>query len=349
MYLYFVILIALLHLCGYKPTIMVEKKQEAQYLFIAGGRTQKEIADIVGVSERTVHTWVHQYAWHKLRLAAFQAPATIADGLCAQLVELQASIAAREPGHRFATPQEAEVMRKLIVSLDKMKKTPSLSLNMQVLETFRNYVRPLNKQFAIDLADYTGRFLSGKSRDGYAPYELEYGIAPLSPYYDEPDEPPLPPPIACPDKAECKHPGNCVFPACFLPKPTRPDPMLQYAIPPIVYQHTHSSVQAVMAEHTEHQQVIPPHLAAVGSLITPPSSMPPSLPLPDPLSASSASPEETRSISATITSAPAKNNIVSLPHIPTPLPLPDPFSDSSSLPLPYPLPPSLLPCTVLIG
>src|SRR4051812_23110963 len=122
----------------------IDKKQQAQFIYMTEGSSQKEIAEKVGVSERTVHTWVHRYAWDKLRLASFLAPATIADNLCSQLVELQNTIAAREPGNRFPTMQEAEVTRKLITCLEKMKKYPSLSQNMQVLETFRNYVRPLD-------------------------------------------------------------------------------------------------------------------------------------------------------------------------------------------------------------
>ena len=150
----------------------MEKKHHAQQLYMAGGRTQKEIAEIVGVSERTVHTWVHQFAWDKLRLAAIQAPATIADNICAQLVELQNGIARREPGMRFPTMEEAEITRKLIASLGNMKKYPSTSQHMQVLETFRNYIRPVDKEFAKQLAGYTTRFLAAKNVNGYAPGTL---------------------------------------------------------------------------------------------------------------------------------------------------------------------------------
>jgi transposase-like protein len=96
---------------------MTDKKQLARQLYLTQGKTQKEIAQEVGVSERTVYTWVHQYAWHKLKLAAYQAPVTITDNMCSQLVEMQDAIAAREPGKRFPTPQEAEVTRKLTMPL----------------------------------------------------------------------------------------------------------------------------------------------------------------------------------------------------------------------------------------
>src|SRR4051812_31594712 len=100
------------HLCGIyhkKPLNLshMDKKQQALRIYMTEGKTQKGRAATVGVCERAIHTWVHEYNWDKLRLAAYQAPVTIADNLCAQLVELQNAIPAREPGKRFPTGEEA--------------------------------------------------------------------------------------------------------------------------------------------------------------------------------------------------------------------------------------------------
>ncbi len=118
----------------------------------------------VGVSERTIYTWIHQYAWDKLKRAAYQAPATISENLCCELIELQNAIARRQPGMRYPTPQEAEVIRKLIGSIERMKKYPSLSQNMQMLETFKNYMRPIDKEFARELVHLYRAFPSWQKR-----------------------------------------------------------------------------------------------------------------------------------------------------------------------------------------
>jgi hypothetical protein len=215
----------------------IDKKQRAQFIFMTEGKSQKEIAAEVGVSERTVHTWIHQYAWDKLRLAALQAPATIADNICSQLVELQNTIAAREPGNRFPTLQEAEVTRKLIVCLEKMKKYPSLSQNMQMLETFRNYVRPLDKDFSRKLGGYTEKFLTGKNINGFAPYQVEYcvdAIAPISPFYEETEESFPPKAAPCPDIDTCLHIGKCHYPDCMEEEQPLPEPLIRYSISPAV-------------------------------------------------------------------------------------------------------------------
>jgi transposase-like protein len=217
----------------------IDKKQRAQFIFMTEGKSQKEIAAEVGVSERTIHTWVHQYAWDKLRLAALQAPATIADNICSQLVELQNTIAAREPGNRFPTMQEAEVTRKLITCLEKMKKYPSLSQNMQMLETFRNYVRPLDKDFSRKLGGYTEKFLTGKNINGFAPYQVEYcvdAIAPISPFYEETEESFPAKAVPCPDIDTCLHIGKCHYPDCMEEEQAPPEPLIRYSVSPAVLQ-----------------------------------------------------------------------------------------------------------------
>ena len=222
---------------------MTEKKQLARHLYLTSYKTQRQIAEEVGVSERTVYNWIHESAWHKLKVASYTAPATICDNLCSQLVELQDHIATREPGKRFPTPQEAEVTRKMVLSIATMKKTPSLSMSMQVIESFKDFARPFNKQFSRQLSHYAGRFLSKQSKNGFVPFQMEYGIDPLaavSPFYDELDgEEPCdaahPPeyPRECKVKGECKLTTGCSWPKCEKELPTIKfdDPIDQQIIP----------------------------------------------------------------------------------------------------------------------
>ncbi len=199
----------------------LDQKQHARHLYMTQGLSQKEIADIVGVSERTVHTWIHQYTWNKLRQASFQAPVTIADNLCSQIVELQNTIASREPGKRFPTMEEAEVSRKLIASLEKVKKYPSVSQAMQIFESFRAYIRPHNKALAGELARYFSSFVEAKGYNGFVPYQPEYAVeqyAPVSPFYEETpgfdtDEEDT---TRCNSKHECLHPDDCKYAHCRL-------------------------------------------------------------------------------------------------------------------------------------
>ena len=238
-----------------------EKKQQAQFLYMSGNKTQKEIADMIGVCERSVHTWIHQYAWDKLRLAAFQAPVTIADNLAAQVVELQNVIAAREVGNRFPTPQEAEVSRKILTSWERMKKYPSLSQSMQVLETFRNYIRPIDKDFARDLGKYIKDFVEAKAINGYAPYQVEYGVEPVSPvlpFYDEVEglDANDTKKALCPDHLTCLYPGKCNYPYCMKEK-EREVTVDDYKVSPVLFTRNNPQKTEVAPAATGSNPAVP--------------------------------------------------------------------------------------------
>lgn len=165
-----------------------DKIEQARHLYFAQAKTQKEIAQLLDVSEKTIYNWIRRYSWDQMRQAARQAPALISENLCSQIVELQNSIGRREPGLRYATAEESLVMQRLITMLDKMKKYPGLSMNMQVMQTFRSWASTRDKSFTRDLNLYSGLFLQGYAKNGYYPYELEFGmdkINPIDPYYEE--------------------------------------------------------------------------------------------------------------------------------------------------------------------
>jgi hypothetical protein len=156
---------------------LTDQKKQALDLYVNQSFTQQQIADSVGVCVRTIHNWVKQHAWDRLRLATHQAPALIADNFSSQLVELQNNIASREPGNRYPTTQEMEIMRKLTVCIANTKKTVSLPQVTQMMRMFRSFVFDnRSKPYAQGVADVIDAFLEARSRFGYSPYELEFGV-----------------------------------------------------------------------------------------------------------------------------------------------------------------------------
>ncbi len=170
---------------------MSDKKQQARHIYMNESCTQREIAAQLGVSERTVYNWIHGEGWDRLRQAAYAAPVMIAENICNQLAEMQMAIAAREPGQRFPTPQEAEVTRKLVTCLEKMKKYPSLPQNMQALQTFRQYVNErAGSQFARDLLFWQQDYLGAEAKHGFFPFQVEFGlnkVPPVHPFTQDED------------------------------------------------------------------------------------------------------------------------------------------------------------------
>jgi|GEM_PF-1015442 len=150
------------------------QQSQARDLYLNTGLSQKEIAQYVSVSEKTIYLWIKQQSWDKLKQASLAAPAMIVDNLFSQLVELQNHIAAREEGNRFPTLHEAEVTRKLIQCIDKLKLYPSQGACMQMMRSYLDFIGTGNEELRNQTLTYTKDFLQGRSINGFTPYDISY-------------------------------------------------------------------------------------------------------------------------------------------------------------------------------
>jgi len=157
-------------------TMKTIQQQQAREFFFGTSKTQKDIAQSIGVAEKTVNRWVKQEDWEGLKKAALAAPAIIVNHLYSQVVELQNHIAAKEPGKRFPTTQEAEITRKLINSISKLGMGQSLSNQVQVMKSFAGYIGDTDSEFAEKFTDYFAYYTRSYDKDGYYPHEFLYNV-----------------------------------------------------------------------------------------------------------------------------------------------------------------------------
>lgn len=153
------------------------QQSQARDLYLNTTLTQKDIARYLSVSEKTVYLWIKQHAWDRLKQASLAAPALIADNLFNQVVELQAHIAGREEGNRFPSQQEADITRKLILCIEKLKLYPSQGACMQMMRSFLDFVGGSDAGLQQQLMQYAKDFLEGKGANGFKPYDISYKAA----------------------------------------------------------------------------------------------------------------------------------------------------------------------------
>jgi len=153
------------------------QNQQAKDLYFGTHKSQRQIAEEVGISEKTLYLWIKKGAWDEHKMASLAAPAIIIDNLCYMLVELQNHIALRPEGNRIPTPQEVDSMRKLINSITKMKDYSSTGLNMQVMADFVTYLRP-DEEFSQKLQLYAENYFKArKANDRYKDH-FAFGVQP---------------------------------------------------------------------------------------------------------------------------------------------------------------------------
>ncbi len=146
-------------------------------LYFGTHKSQKEIADEVGVSMKTLYLWIKKGAWDELRTASLAAPAIMVDNFCHMVLELQTEIGERPHGNRFPTQQEMECLRKLVNSITKLKDYASTGMNMQVMADFASYIGP-DEEFKQKMQLYAeGYFKARKDNERY-PNHFAFGVQP---------------------------------------------------------------------------------------------------------------------------------------------------------------------------
>ncbi len=137
------------------------EREIAKELFLQGGKTQKEIADMVGVTEKTVGKWVEDQKWGILRTARLSTPTEVLN----TIMEI----------HRLRTEEILEEVRagkgskygdellKMSMAIEKLQGHTSLSTYIHVLSEFMLYVGGKDHKFRAQLADYQSTFLNSKA------------------------------------------------------------------------------------------------------------------------------------------------------------------------------------------
>ena len=105
-------------------------KAKAQDLFFNTNLSLSAIAKYVGVSRKTIGVWINENNWRQMKTAMTRMPSLIIEDFYAQVQELNYSIRSRMPGGRFATWHEADVLRKLVWCIIKLKQMPSVAEDM---------------------------------------------------------------------------------------------------------------------------------------------------------------------------------------------------------------------------
>lgn len=142
----------------------IDRKDIAKSLFLNGSYTQEEIAAKVGATRQTVARWVKSEGWEDLKASLTITPAQILAGLNRHIIEINNGINEREPGKRFPTVAEADVLAKLASAIKKIESDAGISDIVDVGIRFTNWLRPLDLEMAKKFNELLDAFLKDQMR-----------------------------------------------------------------------------------------------------------------------------------------------------------------------------------------
>jgi len=137
------------------------KKKQAYILFVENNVEIKEVARIVGVSERTIWRWNKEENWREMKNVRIHAPAKMAS-----LYYLQ-SEALMQKAHnekRVLTDKEAKTMASMAATIDKLSKYDKIGFHIRAMDNFMGFLSKKDLKLAQAIADYSLQFLKRLQR-----------------------------------------------------------------------------------------------------------------------------------------------------------------------------------------
>lgn len=130
-----------------------QKKAWAKTIFLKDNKTQKEIAEEVGVREATISKWSKE--WEHLRLNLLQ---TREERYIATLVQLQNLDKAIE-NVGYPDSKQADTRRKLVADLKDLEQEADIRTVSEVGQAIIKYLKPLNPENAVLVANIINDFI----------------------------------------------------------------------------------------------------------------------------------------------------------------------------------------------
>lgn len=127
-----------------KEAIEIRKKLAYTLYTKDGVITQKELAERVGISEKTIGKWITEGHWEKERTSILLTKEETLKRIYEQFTELNDTIAKRPKGSRYAIPKEADTIIKLSAAIKNMETDLALQEVIETLKRLINFVRVEN-------------------------------------------------------------------------------------------------------------------------------------------------------------------------------------------------------------
>lgn len=140
------------------------KKRLAKELFLTGKYSQKEIAKMVSVSEKTMSSWSRDGKWDLLRANLTTTKESILSAWYLQLAEINQNISRREDGERVPTGKESDQMIKISSAIKKLETETGIAEITSVCIGLCEFVRAYDVDEAKRISDHFNAYIESKMK-----------------------------------------------------------------------------------------------------------------------------------------------------------------------------------------
>ncbi|MDR1345947.1 MAG: DDE transposase family protein [Bacteroidales bacterium] len=119
-----------------------QRRDYAKKIYLSEpGITQKELAERVGVSQKTMCAWVKDGKWEELKTSMLTAKDEVLSYLYLQLKEIRDSVMGKDKGERVMNSKEADSVLKITASIKNLETETNTAEKIETGKQFLNFVR----------------------------------------------------------------------------------------------------------------------------------------------------------------------------------------------------------------
>ncbi|MDA6068004.1 DUF1804 family protein [Flavobacterium sp. AC] len=139
-----------------------QEKEYAKSLYIGGGLTQKEIAERVSVTEKTLAKWIKEGKWENLKKSLLTTKQNQLSFLYDQLDFLNTDISKRD--FKVAVGKEADTIIKITAAINRLETETSIGDTVEVARNFIEFVRQQDLELAKIITNLFDVFITAKMK-----------------------------------------------------------------------------------------------------------------------------------------------------------------------------------------
>ena len=140
-----------------------EQMHEAQCLYFQTELSNAQIAQTVGVSRRTLHYWVADNNWERLRASASAMPALLTEKVYHIMDMLTDQLLLPDRCGAPITREEVDNIYKLSLAIGKMKARTTLNENMEMFANFTDDLQLADPALAEQIAPHIDRYIATRA------------------------------------------------------------------------------------------------------------------------------------------------------------------------------------------
>jgi predicted DNA-binding protein YlxM (UPF0122 family) len=136
-----------------------EKHEEARDLYFQTDMSKSAIADKVGISRRTIHYWIKEGSWDRLKKASEHMPSLLAENCYHIIAHFQEHLLSE---HRDVVPvsrHEAETLYRLVLSATKLKNRSTINESMEMFGWFLEGLKTKDAELAKNITPHMEKYM----------------------------------------------------------------------------------------------------------------------------------------------------------------------------------------------